>query len=235
MRRLLPSDVNPCTAILTVLRSGPEKKVTIYFKEGKPPQEIDFPTFKQQYTIDPGEAKRLEAENRQAFPDVERAVIEYPFPLLSAGIEIVDTPGLNDTEGRNELSLGYINNCHAILFVFRAAQPCTHQERRYLENYIKGRGLSVFFLLNGWDEISNQLIDLDDKEELKEAEEKLRKVFQTNLAPYVDVYQKQVFEISSLNGLRRRLKNPDAGLEGTGFPEFMAALNKFLTEERANR
>lgn len=30
---LLPSDVNPCTALLTVLRYGTEKKVTVYFKE----------------------------------------------------------------------------------------------------------------------------------------------------------------------------------------------------------
>ena len=29
---LLPSDVNPCTAILTVLRYGKEKRITVYFK-----------------------------------------------------------------------------------------------------------------------------------------------------------------------------------------------------------
>jgi ribosome biogenesis GTPase A len=30
---ILPSDVNPCTAILTVLRYGPSKKVAVYFKD----------------------------------------------------------------------------------------------------------------------------------------------------------------------------------------------------------
>lgn len=34
---LLPSDVNPCTAVLTVLRYGSEKRVTVYFKDGKSP------------------------------------------------------------------------------------------------------------------------------------------------------------------------------------------------------
>ena len=42
-------------------------------------------------------------------------MVEYPLPLLQKGIEIVDSLGLNDTEARNELSLGYVNNCHAIL------------------------------------------------------------------------------------------------------------------------
>ncbi|HEY9851596.1 MAG TPA: dynamin family protein [Leptolyngbyaceae cyanobacterium] len=235
---LLPSDVNPCTAVLTLLRYGPEKKVTVFFKDGKNPKELDFKSFKHSYTIDPAEAKRLEQEKKQAFPDVDYAVVEYPLPLLEKGVEIVDSPGLNDTEARNELSLGYINNCHAILFVLRASQPCTLGERRYLENYIKGRGLSVFFLVNAWDQIRESLIDPDDTEELQEAEDRLRKVFKANLAEYCvvdgyDVYDERVFEISAIKALRKRIKEPYASLEGTGFTEFMGSLNTFLTKERA--
>jgi len=235
---LLPSDVNPCTALLTVLRYGVSKNVTVYFKDGTEPEQLDFKSFKQQYTIDPSEAKRLEQENKLAFPNIDYAVVEYPLPLLEKGIEIVDSPGLNDTEARNELSLSYINNCHAIFFVFRAVQPCTLEERRYLENYIKGRGLSVFFIINAWDEIRKGLINPDDTEELAEAEGKLRQVFRTNLAEYCQVdghdsYDERVFEISSLEALRQRIKNPEASLEGTGFVQLMGALNTFLTQERA--
>ncbi len=235
---LLPSDVNPCTALLTVLRYGVEKTVTVHFNDGKSPQQLDFQSFKHKYTIDPAEAKRLEQEKKPAFPDVSHAVVEYPLALLEKGIEIVDSPGLNDTEARNELSLGYVNNCHAILFVMRASQPCTLGERRYLENYIKGRGLTVFFLINAWDQVKESLIDPDDAEELKSASDRLRQVFQANLAEYCyvdgqNVYEERVFEVSSIRALRRRLKNSEASLDGTGFPQFMNALNIFLTRERA--
>lgn len=235
---LLPSDVNPCTALLTVLRYGPEKTVTIHFNDGKSPERIDFKTFKQRYTIDPQEAKELQQQNRQAFPDISHAVVEYPLDLLQRGVEIVDSPGLNDTEARNELSLGYIHNCHAILFVMRASQPCTLAERRYLENYIKDRGLAIFFLINAWDQIKEGLIDPDDPEELAEAETKLHKVFHTNLGEYCvvdghDIYDERVFPVSAITALRRRIKDSSASLEGTGFPEFMGALNTFLTQERA--
>jgi GTPase SAR1 family protein len=235
---LLPSDVNPCTGVLTVLRYGPLKKVTIYFKNNKRPEQLGFQEFKQQYTIDPDEAKRLETENQPAFPDVDYAVVEYPLPLLENGIEIVDTPGLNDTEARNELSLGYIHNCHAILFILRASQPLTLGERRYLDNYIKNRGLTVFVLINAWDEIRKEMLDPDNLEALQEAENKVRQVFQTNLSDYCqvegsNVYEERVFEVSSLKALRLRLKNPVDPLEKTGFPKFMAALNTFLTKERA--
>jgi len=235
---LLPSDVNPCTALLTILRYGSEKKVTIHFNDGKNPQQLDFQSFRYQYTINPSEAKKLEQEQKPAFPDVDYAVVEYPLTLLEKGIEIVDSPGLNDTEARNELSLGYINNCHAILFVMRASQPCTLGERRYLENYIKDRGLTVFFLINAWDQVKESLIDPDDQDELSAAETRLRQVFQANLTEYCDldgqsIYDERVFEISSIQALRRRLKNPQADLSKTGFPEFMGALNTFLTRERA--
>ncbi|RCJ40155.1 dynamin [Nostoc minutum NIES-26] len=235
---LLPSDVNPCTAVLTVLRYGLEKTVTIHFNDGKNPQQLDFQSFRYKYTIDSAEAKKLEQEKKQAFPDVDYAVVEYPLPLLENGIEIVDSPGLNDTEARNELSLGYVNNCHAILFVMRASQPCTLGERRYLENYIKGRGLTVFFLLNAWDQVRESLIDPDDVEELTAAEDRLRQVFSANLAEYCyvdgqNIYEERVFELSSIQALRKRLKNPEADLSGTGFTAFMGALNTFLTKERA--
>ena len=76
---ILPSDVNPCTAILTVLRYGLEKKVTVYFNDDTAPELVDFKTFKHRYTIDPAEAKRLEQAKKLAFPNVSHAIIEYRY------------------------------------------------------------------------------------------------------------------------------------------------------------
>ncbi|WNN89900.1 dynamin family protein [Gloeocapsopsis dulcis] len=232
--KVLPADVNPCTAVLTILRYGQQKAVTVYFNDGTT-EKFDFDTFKRCYTIPPAEAKKLEEEGRQAFPNVDYAVVEYPLDILEKGVEIIDSPGLNDTESRNNLTLSYIQNCHVILFVLSATQPCTLGERRYLENYIKDRGLTVFFLVNQWDRVRESLVDPDDIQELREAEEKLHQVFKSNLFEYCQVegqnlYDKRVFELSSLEALRRQLKQ--LSLEGTGFSEFMEALNTFLTKER---
>ena len=234
---LLPSDVNPCTALLTILRYGEEKRVTVHFVSDRAPRILSFDEFRQNYTIDPSEAKQLEASQELAFPEVSHAVVEYPLEILKKGVEIVDSPGLNDTESRNELSLGYIQNCHAILFVLRATQPCTLAERRYLDNYIKDRGLTTFFLINAWDQIKESLLDPDDEAEVAAAKARLDKVFRANLQEYTnqdgyDLYEERVFPISALQALRDRIKNPDSDLAGSGMPEFMEALNTFLTQER---
>ncbi len=235
---LLPTDVNPCTAVLTILRYGPEKRVTVHFNDDRSPETLTFDAFKQRYTIRPDQAKKLEDEGTLAFPHVDYAVVEYPLTLLEKGVEIVDSPGLNDTEARNQLTLDYVNNCHAILFVLSATQQFTLSEQRYLDNYIKDRGLTVFFLINAWDEIQNRLVNPDDGAALGEAEERVRQVFRTNLEPYCQMdgeamYDKRTFEVSSLRALRQRLKGDESPLEDTGFGAFMPALTTFLTQERA--
>jgi GTPase SAR1 family protein len=237
-QNLLPSDVSPCTALLTTIKYGAQEKVTIYYNDGKAPEQIDFQQFKLRYTIDPNETKVLEKGEQLAFPDVSHAVIEHPLPLLGKGIEFVDSPGLNDTEARNELSLNYIYNCHAILFVLSASQPCTLEERRYLQNYLRDKGLNIFFIVNGWDRVKDGLVNPDDVEALQLAEERLRTCFRSNLAEYCnhnnkDIYQQRVFEVSALNALRARIKNPNADLDGTGLPPFLNSLNRFLAKERA--
>jgi hypothetical protein len=96
----------------------------------------------------------------------------------------------------------------------------------------------IRFGFNAWDQIKESLIDPDDPEELNEAEFKLRRVFKANLADYCqidgqDIYEERVFELSSLSALRKRIKNANASLEGTGFPELMGSLDNFLVKERA--
>ncbi|WP_404785169.1 dynamin family protein [Altericista sp. CCNU0014] len=235
--KVLPSDVNPCTALLTVLKYGPQKRVTVHFTDDRTPEVMDVATFQETYTIPADEAKRLEDKQETAFPGVSHAVVEYPLPLLETGIEIIDTPGLNDTETRDRTVLEYLYTCHAVLFVMSAAQPCTLDERRYLQNYLKDRGLSLFFLINGWDRIRSGLVDPDDAEALQAAEAKLHQMFQIHLAEYCrvdgqDRYDDRVFAISALEALRQQVNHPEADLSGTGMPQFLSQLTQFLGTER---
>lgn len=233
---LLPRNVTACTALLTIIRYGERRKVTVFLNNGKSPIELSVEEFKRNYTLDPAVSKQMEEQGQKAFPDVDYAVVEYPLALLREGIEVVDSPGLNDTEKSDNLVTNFLHNCHAILFVLNATSAWTLGESRYLENYIKDKGFTVFFLLNRWDAIRKELLDENDLVALREKEEHVRTRFKTNLAPYTveggrSRYDERVFEISSLDALRRRVKN--ASLEDTGFPEFLGALDTFLTKERA--
>jgi GTPase SAR1 family protein len=238
--RLLPSDVNPCTALLTIVQAGQSESVTVHFKDKtRGSESISFAEFADRYTLAPEAAKQIEVDNQLAFPDVSHALIQHPLPLLGRGLELVDTPGLNDTEARNELSLNYAYNCNAILFVLDATQPCTLEERRYLQNYLRDRGLTIFFLINRWDELQKGLVDPNDQAALTAAQNRQRAVFHTHLAEYCQtaegesIYPQRVFEISALQALRSQLNPNDAEFTNSGLPTFLAELNRFLVEDRA--
>ncbi|NEQ53469.1 MAG: dynamin, partial [Leptolyngbya sp. SIO3F4] len=219
---LLPSDVNPCTALLSLLRHGPERQVTLHFNDGRSPKTIDFDTFRNDYTIDPDEARQLETN---AFPDISHVVIEYPAPLLASGLEIVDTPGLNDTEARNQQVLSYLNEAQAAVFVMDAIQPMTLDEQRYLRNYVQSRELECFYIINGWDRIKVGLVNPEDTAALAEAEQRQRQVFTQSL-PKGATW----FEVSALTALRQQRKGEP--LTGSGVDTFLESLEAFLTQQR---
>jgi predicted GTPase len=228
---ILPSDVNPSTALLTVVKYGTQKQVTVHFNTERSPETLDIETFRATYTLSPEETKTLEEQQTIAFPEVSHAVLEYPSSLLEQGIEIIDTPGLNDTENRNQLVLEQLGTCHAVLFVLSATQPFTLDERRYIQNYLQDRGLPLFFIVNGWDRLASSLVDPDSAGELVAAQEKIRQVFQTQLMEYCPEaeYCDRVFELSALQALRERIQN-EAG--NPDFTEFEEKLKVFLTVER---
>jgi GTPase SAR1 family protein len=228
---ILPSDVNPSTALLTVVKYGAQKQVTVHFNTERSPETLDIETFRATYTLSPKETKTLEEQQTIAFPEVSHAVLEYPSSLLEQGIELIDTPGLNDTETRNQLVLEQLGTCHAVLFVLSATQPFTLDERRYIQNYLQDRGLPLFFIINGWDRLASSLVDPDSAEELAAAQEKIRQVFQTQLMEYCPEadYGDRVFELSALQALRKRIQNEASNPD---FTEFEENLKVFLTVER---
>jgi len=228
---VLPTGINPCTAVITIVRYGNNKQVTIHFNDGKPSESIDFQTFNQPFTVPPD-------YEEIAFPDIERVVIEYPLEILKNGIEFITFPGLRETEASLDLRLNYINNCHAILFVLSAKSQFTMYEHRFLDNYLKDKGLTIFFPINYWNCIHESLLDPDDKQEVAEAETKVRQHFKTNLLPYCQVngknlYNQRVFELNALAAFQARRQQ--TCLKGTGFEKFISALNEFVTEQTNKR
>ncbi len=226
--KILPRKSNPCTAILTFVRYGQSKQVTINYNDGKLPDKISIDNFNTKYTI-PDDAN---PEQKNIFLNVDNAVIEYPLEILKDGVEIVDSPGLNEdpTEGRDEIVFTYIKECSAILFVLDATQAWKQKERNYLENKIKGKGLPVFFLINSWDTIEKNLLDEDLAKEEERIRERCRGILSEYLTNQDDVqYKNRVFEISALNIFQAQ-KNPNVNLYE--FPRLEKELGEFLTNER---
>lgn len=244
-KELLPTKIVPCTAILTKIKYGKETQITVYFKDKRKPRIFsDFLEYGKVYSIP--KTKRTSNENEEApsFPEVDHAVMEYDNELLANGVEFIDSPGLNRSQGDNELTLSYIQNCQAVLFVLDSqGQMLSMNDKFYLKYYLPsyfvGLGTNlpkVFFVLNQWDLIVAKCVSLKD---LPREEENVRVFFEEELANQLNIpishikqfWGKRMFQTSALREMQK-ITGSGNNREETGIPKLRHALGAFLKDER---
>lgn len=238
---ILPINATPTTAVITVIRFGPEPKVRVKFTDGRADEELSFEQFKERYQLsleDDRDSVASRVAKLDRFSEVERAVVEYNLELCRYDVELVDSPGLNDHPARTQRVIEQLKRTDAVVFVFDAMHFYTQQEQEYLENLVRRHNLTnLFFLVNAWDNIERSSLNPE------EDEAKIRARIKKELAKYVgeNRFDERVFEVSALQALTarwdRKTKEPrippdQEKLVASHMPEFEAALDSFLRNER---
>src|SRR6185436_6592809 len=65
------------------------------------------------------------------------AMINYPHPLLTNGLSILDTPGLNALGMEPELTVSTVPNAHAIVFLLSIDAGVTKSDMEIWERYVR--------------------------------------------------------------------------------------------------
>lgn len=235
---VLPARVLPCTAVVNELKYGEEKKAILHFVNplpaklldcipeatlahmkahnmvNVPPMEIPYHAIDQYVTI-PIDGDPDEIAAASPYLAVE---MFYPSPLLEQGVEIIDSPGLNECQERTKCTLSYLDKADAIIYLFDANRACAQDEMEVIEDTLLAKGFNdIFFLVNRID-----VVPANQRDDVKKYVEKRVKDYTPN-----DVYC-----ISGLVGLNGKLKNDEAMIQESGLPPFEERLRLFLTQEK---
>ncbi len=109
---VLPVDIEPTTAAINRITYGPKPKAIIYFKNGK---ETEVPIDKiSEYVT------KLTPESAETAATVKQAEIRYPTELCSNYVDIIDTPGLNDTESMTAVTESMLNEIHIAVIAIKS-------------------------------------------------------------------------------------------------------------------
>ena len=248
-KELLPTEVIPCTAVLTKVKYGMESRIAVHFKSKLQAPETfhSFRDFGAKYSIPKGRGQSLEGDEQTSFPHIAYAEIEQNVDLLANGVEFIDSPGLSRSDGDNELTLDSIKDSQAILFLLDAPGQLLSQSdcsylKDYLYSYLTGLGSrlpKVFFVLNQWDLIAKKCLHPEDISEVKAAEAEVKNYFERRLAKELNLSVEQlqrfwgerIFTTSALQELQKSIGTRMEQGE-TGVPKLRQALGKFLTEDR---
>jgi dynamin family protein len=146
----------------------------------------------------PGEEELVEV------PAWRYAMINYPHPLLTNGISILDTPGLNALGMEPELTISTIPNAHAILFLLSVDTGVTKSDMEIWERYVKPGLPTKMAVLNKidmmWDELKTT----------PEIDRAVNRMVETT-SQHLHLPRERIFPISAQKALVAKIKG-DADL-----------------------
>lgn len=235
---VLPAYALPCTAVINEVKYGEEKRAILHFRNPLPeklPESIsskamlhmkehnmqDVPAIEVPYT---------EIENYVTIPmnmdatemllesPYEKVELFWPLEMLKEGVEIIDSPGLNEAATRTKVTMEYLSKADAILFVMNAQALCGLSEMDFIQNTLNASGFNdIFFVVNKWDYIRNR-----EKEEMKKFAHLKLDQYTTN----------EIFFVSAQNALDGEVDNDIELYNDSGMPAFTEALTGFLTKDK---
>lgn len=220
----------PCSGTVTVLKYGTQKRVVCRYKDERE-ENIPFEQYQEKAAISEDAALgSLSDELIQA--EIEEIIFEHPdLELCRSGVEIVDSPGLNEHPERTAITQQLLKGTDAVIFLANASRPLTQGERDLMQD-LKTQ-------LNGGkaDEPAENLfvavnfIDLLRRE--KDRQDVRQRIERFVYGQNVLTGENRVHFISAQAAL-------DAILEGTeddylkAFRNFTQSIEKFLTLERGS-
>lgn len=232
-QKIVPANVIPCSATLNYIKWDANKRAEVHFKDGRT-VNIEVEELENYVT-------KLTEESEATAENVEDAVVYYPCQFCQNGIQIVDTPGLNDDERMTEISEKVIPTLDAIIMVVTAKSPFSMSEAEFVRNKVMTSDMGrIIFLVNQID-----TVDEDERDPLiRHIKSKIQtSVLEKTAAVHgedSDIYKAtkdkigsiRLLPVSALQALKSKTKNKPELYDESGYPEFEKALTKLLTEER---
>lgn len=218
----------PCSGTVTVLKYGPQQRVICKYKDGRE-EEISPQKYKEKASISE-EAALGSFGDEIVNSELQEIIFEHPnLELCRNGVEIIDTPGLNEQAERTLVTEQVLKTTDAVIFLTHAQNVLTEKERElllYLKKELnQGKdgeaGKSIFVLVNFADLLRRE----GSRQQVKERVEKIVK--SQNLI----AGENRIHLISAQSAL-------EAILDGTeneyvkSFQDFTKSLEQFLTVER---
>jgi len=123
----------PCSGTVTVLKYGQQRRVICRYRDGRE-EEIVFEQYQEKAAISE-EAALGSLTDELVQSEIEEIIFEHPdLDLCRTGVEIVDSPGLNEHPERTAITQQLIKGTDAVIFLVNASRPLTQGERDLIQD-----------------------------------------------------------------------------------------------------
>ncbi|APV49012.1 hypothetical protein BWI17_04540 [Betaproteobacteria bacterium GR16-43] len=162
----------------------------------------------------PGEEELVEV------PAWRYAMINFPHPLLTNGLSILDTPGLNALGMEPELTVSTIPSAHAVLFLLSIDTGVTKSDLEIWDRYVRPGLPQKIAVLNKidlmWDELKT----------LPEIDRAIQRMVDTT-GTHLNLPRERIFALSAQKALLAKIREDEPLIKRSG----IQPLEKFLADE----
>ncbi|MDF2925712.1 MAG: GTP-binding protein HSR1-related protein [Paenibacillaceae bacterium] len=167
------------------------------------------------------EKEQVLLEKEMLAAPYEKLEMYWPLDLCKNGVEIIDTPGLNASADREDITRNFMEKADAIIFIFSALVAHSRQEMDVVEDINGMNHTKPIFIINRIDQAGGQ----EDQAMV------MKKAYRV-LTPYTELGQEGIFATNARGALDGRREGNRAKLEASGVLKFEEKLAKFLIEDK---
>lgn len=212
---LLPERATTATAIITEIRYGEEKRAVLYPKEDEfgncgEPFEVPIEDIRDYLLI--GKNINLDIDRRPEtiandnssvsgeviISPYKKMEIFWPLDILKDGVQIVDSPGLNDPSCYGLVANEYLSKVHAIIYLMNGLKAGAKTDFDEIEELRKRCFTTPIFVITRYDNI------VDDAEEQYDPEAAIREYrdsITSILKSHTDLYSQEYRDKLGGNGI----------------------------------
>ena len=233
-KEIMPSDILPTSATMNRVTYDLTPHVVLQMRDGSE-MEIGIDQL-------PDYVTKLDKEKEARAAKVEEAVVYYPCKFCQNGVDIVDTPGLNDDERMSRVTEEIIPKLDVVILVMVPESPFSMSEADFVLNKLMTSDLGrLLFLVNKIDTIRPASRRQDVVDNIKNRiQEKVLESIERNYGAGSDEYEDakrklgniKVFPFSALDALEGKMDGDLKLIEKSGTLAFEQELTRMLTEER---
>lgn len=217
----LPTDINPCTAVLTTIVYAEKPYVRAWGYDGS------YETWTWQQFLDESMVEYDEQENLQKFQDIRNFELGFPTELCRAGVTLIDSPGTDEMSQRTAITREAVEKADAAIVVYRGDSMAGQGEREFVARDLLETNTRVFSVVNRFHgaEVTNRLKGFVWQRLVTHLQDGPKYEGQ-------DPASQDIYFVDAKKAEQGRFDGDDAMVEESGLALLESRLGEFLVNER---
>ena len=230
---IIPVDILPCTATMNRVTYDMEPHAQLRMQGGTV-KSIGLDELTDYVTM-------LDAEGAARAENIDEAIVYYPCKFCQNGVDIVDTPGLNDNDRMTKITEEIIPKLDAVIMVMVPDSPLSQSEADFICQKLMTSDLGrMIFVVNKIDTVSEKnrarVVNVIKERIQQKVLQKVEEIHGEASEEYKDAQKMlggiQIFPLSAVEALEGKLSGNQSLIDKSGTAAFEQGLTHMLTEDR---